>query len=95
HMVRMPPCGGIVAMYNWKENPQQAQDALDGLHVSAGLETPWEQLECLGRPGNALLRYLESNWGFNALFKATSVMGIEGGRERRTFTPPTYNPCQY
>ncbi len=41
-----------------------------------------------------IFRIYTQSWGFSVLFKGT-VVGIEGGREHCTFTPPTYNPCWY
>ncbi len=59
-------------------------------HTHTHRHTPPEQWAAilLWRPG--------SSWGFGALLNGlTSVMVLRVERERCTFTPPTYNPCQY
>ncbi len=36
----MPASGGVPAMSNWEEIPEQTQDTLEGLYLLAGLGTP-------------------------------------------------------
>ncbi len=50
------------------------------------MNTHPEQWAAIYAPGEQL--------GFGALLKDASVVVLKVERERCTFTPPTYNPCQ-
>lgn len=55
-------------------------------------------MTCEHTPGTVGSLYffwlLVSNWEFATLLEGTSVLDIEGRRERCTFTHPAYNSCR-
>ncbi len=98
-------CTGILYIWKWKWHTTKYCDPyseivlciypIQSAHTQQWTHTHTHHTHREHTPGAAapfMLRRPGSSWGFGA--QGYLSRGIEGGRERCTFTPPTYNSCR-